>query len=439
MSVYSEFIRDATNFEVSRVIRTKAGYANNGIPITTLDHLMNSNEHVRIHFPIDTFNEFYNMNIDFDPYDPNVYCFLEEFYNTSGAVGKYYTNVNVFIINLKNKNDSFFIETAAKIICKKIITGNDRYAILTNIKNICGKNMVRSYIEDVRNGRVNSIRYLPDPMKFIEQLDADKLKDKLIDCYKLILDSMEDSKSIKYELLVDNNMESITNAVLLPIVSDLICSKNNIFNIAMAKDVDLEKHRYNIECSVNFNPKQMILMDCIKELKLFTETYTHKNAFMYKTHHNQKAPALEPNHTLAIWELIKFVMSDFKPIYILLKILDGDMQKHTNPYVESEHNWDVFFGEDNKYIDNKASTFKTTTVPVVKKKFNPEPYNDFYEFEPKKLRLEDDSQTKYLSQYVGLTNKSQTDKLLENMGHDIGFELYQKLLPVIEQKLLFTK
>lgn len=434
MSVFKDSIRDFETFEEHKLVCSGI-YGDYGRAIKKIADLDESNMHFRIHYPVANFKTYFDLDIDFNPYDEHTYCYYEKkLDHVNNCI-----YVKPYILKIYNNDREFDFKIAPKLLKGKVFIGPDRFTIFTNLEKISENSSYTSYISDVRNGEITSIRYLPDPDAFLEQLDSDKLKEKLLDCYKTLLADINDFNIIKYEILIDNNINDITELILIPFISKLIIAPNTLYNVLMNPSINIDKYEEDFMSYLGITDNKLLMLHAIKEFRNLVKYYVGENTYMGNGIASSKPCQLAPSNKLVLWEIIKFIRYHFKTIYTNLKKMDTitvHKQKNTICQITDDDDNDGSYFHN--IFDDISTTYQSKSVAKCRT-FNPQPYNDYYEFNSKKIKLDTSSNNiKYLEQYIDVINNSQRNKMLTHMEKSLDYKIYKQLLPNIEFRPLFV-
>jgi hypothetical protein len=420
MAVFDEDIKELTDVEKPLSHNCQSYYTNantNTKKTSTIKILEDSYNYFRIYYPISSFKSFYGLDIEFDPFNERKYCYFETEYQ---HIGTHCTFVRPFIVTLPPDSNTFDTVKDVEMLKGIAFTGVNKTEHLAGLKKIC--NLPDSFIEEANNGEIQMSRYIPKIDDMIEQIDADEIKEKLVDCYKIIFDDVDIDKVLRYERMIDNNMNNIIKRIIKPMLIKILCSSHSVFgNIFMKSSVDIEKQSECVKLNLEIQQKNLLLLDCIKSFHKFIDVYIDKEAFTNQKHHG-KIGSLIPSHNLAMWELVKYIHSIFKDTYITLKSID------TQNYNQFKVN---MMDTDS---DNDLTEFFNLMVPSTltcfskKKKterFIPSPCNDFQEFDDEMTHLQEEKL------YIDVDKLTSIEKNLM-LGHThmpMNYEEYVKLLP----------
>ena len=102
----------------------------------------------------------------------------------------------------------------------------------------------------------------------------------------------------------------------------IVCP-NRLFNVLMNRTINPEKYQEEFLDFMMFNENSLILLNMINEFKTIGEMYvTTTNPYIWAKSPTYTPSMITPNHRLAIWEILKFIMSHYKTIYSTLKKMD---------------------------------------------------------------------------------------------------------------------
>jgi hypothetical protein len=271
----------------------------------------------------------------------------------------------------------------------------------------------------------------------IEQIDTDEMVEKLTDCYKLLLNDIDTHKIIVYDKMIIANMENINKRIIKPIIINILCAPFDIFEIFMNLNINIDDQQDKLMKFMELSTNNIILLDCISAFHNLIEMHVDEDAFINKKTYGNNG-SLVPSHLISMWEIIKYIHSIFKELYITLKTLDtqkySSYKKKYKSFVDSDSDSDIDNLPDYDIFNMMEST-SYHKQNIKKPRFIPPPYDDFNEFD-----MEITNNDKNM--YVDTTKLSETDKnsLLENINISWGYNDYMKLLPKVQYKpLVITK
>lgn len=432
MAVFGEDIKELTDIEKPLAHNCQTYYGCNE-KTSTIKTLEDSHYYTQIKYPISSFKSFYDLDIDFDPFNERKYCYFETEHDYTKNNCTY---IRPFIVTLPHDSSRFDVVKDVEMLKGIAFIGANRTEHLSALKKICDQ--PENFIEQVNNGEIQSSRYMPKVDDMIEQMDDDELKEKLIDCYKIIFDDVDLAKVLRYERMIDNNIKHINERIIKPIFMKVLCSSHDLFgDVFMKTGADVEKQSEYIKSKLELREKNLLLVDCIESFNKFISTYIDKEAFIDEKVHG-KVGSLVPSHNLALWELIKYVHSIFKDIYITLKTVDTQQYNQFKVNMmdsdidddDDEYNLGDFFD----LMTSSSIGFSNKKKNIKKDRFIPSPYNDFKEFDTEMVPVYQEK----LYVDIEKMNDIERNSMLGHTHIPMDYEEYIKLLPESSYQPLIT-
>lgn len=363
------------------------------VKTSSIANLEKSSYYYRIHYPMTSFKSFFNLNVDFDPFVEDIYYYIEYeagLYNSGGGDA-----IRVFKVTLPEKDGkkdgTFHVDDDIDYIDGICITGPGKYTIINQLKTLCSKIQQANYIEECRNGEQTASRYLPNPEDMIEQINDEKLITKLIECYKLLLDDIDGYGVINYNELIDQSLANIEKRIIKPIITNMICACNTIFNKLIDVNYNIESDCEEIMRRFAIKTRDLTLLDCVPGFNKLVNIMIDQDA-LTDLQNNKELHSIVPAHYLCIWELIKLLKDVFATTYIDLKKCESYVQSRqqtsniystANSSDEPIDNFKIF---DNDFTGNGTLTIGTKIEDQPESKF-PECEPDFFGNYDEKIKL----------------------------------------------------
>ena len=424
MSVFSDDIRPLSDTEKPLEYNCQESSFNTKYTKTsTITALDKSYYYCRIKYPISSFKSFFGLDIDFNPFDDTKRCYFEHEYNHHKDV----VFIRPFIVNLTKGSDTFDTVKDVEMIEGIALKGKARSEHLETLKKI--SNEREGYINGIQSGEITAPRYIPKIDDFLEQIDIEEIKEKLADCYKIILEDIDSAKVLQYDKMIERNYDEIVKRVVKPHLVKFLTAPNSIFDILMKPDLNLEEEKDNIIDFLCVKTRYLFLLDCISAFHRLAEHQIDQDAFIDNKMHGKEC-SLIPLHLLAMWEIIKYICSIFKEIYITLKSMDTKTVKF-NQYQSSVYLEDSDSGPDmSEFFDDlnhHSSTYSYTYTKPKVTRFVPQPYTDFVEFDSS-MKVDD-------AMDIDIDKLSELDRnsLLENTpGQFWNYKQYKQMVPSVK-------
>jgi hypothetical protein len=439
MAVFSAQIRDLTEKEIPLYYRCQKYYSinNKNVNTASISDLNSSSYYTRIYFPNSSFKSFYDLDIEFEPFNENIRCYfeVESLYNNC----KTSHVVRPFLVKLSDADEEIFeIDKDIIMLTGKAYFGKDYYELTKGIKELAKPDQIQNFISEVNQGLFPCSRYIPDITEFMETLDETEIIEKLVDCYNILLNDIDENNVIDYKKMIRINLDRICQNIIKPIILNILTAPKSTFEIFMTPYANIDNHKEKILDTLQIKKSNLFLLECIKSFSKFIKIYVDFEAFIdekskNKEHYNTQTELdILPIHRLAYWEIVKYIHDIFKDKYIALKMGDTQVISHkVNNIIDSDDNMD----DDD--LTSFFDSFNTNTFsfanPTNNNKFIPEPYSDFYDFKTSQTIPFDT-----LSFDINSLDDTSRNIILQELETPISFDDYKQLLPKSLKESMFV-
>jgi hypothetical protein len=444
MAVFSTQIRDLKESERPLFYKCQETYYTlPDIKSGSIKAIEKSYNYSRVYYPNSSFKSFYDLSIDFDPFDETVRCYLENQFVYTNNISA--TIVRPFLIKLSSPyEDIIDIFNNITMLEGKAYMGTDNYELFKGIKELAKINQLENFISEVKQGMFSCSRYIPNVTEFIETIDEADIIDKLSDCYKILLNDIDENKAINYEKIIALNLERINIMIIKPIIINILAAPKYLFEIFMTPFANIDEHRENVFELLKIKKKNLLMLECIKSFSKFIKIYVDSDAFIDEKGHVNKESDILPVHRLAYWEIVKYIHSIFKDKYIAMKMSDTQIiscntnntndNNNSNNTNDSDNDSDSDVINLDKFFDVSETSTSSFATPSVKK-FMPELYNDFYDF---KISQFNTIPINNLHFDIDSLNDKSRNIILQELDRMISFDVYKQLLPKRRKESLFV-
>lgn len=365
----------------------------------------NLHYYTRIYYPMSSFKEFFQLNVDFNPFQDDVAYLME--IDSTKSVGAS-SDVRVMKVSI-SKDGIFDIEKDVEFVGGITITGADYYTMVENLKKLASSSNFQNYKDEIDKGMLSGYRYIPDTVDLIEHLDFRPLKKEIILIYENLFKAVEFDEVFDVAKMVSDDFREIVKVVIVNILSTICGLPNNLWSKFMDAKGDLSEHM--IKALKTRVLSDLIMFEPLTPFMTFAKHFKMEEGFRdHRDTTNVEIRKIHQDHIIKIYEYIRTV---FKPLYIAAK---------QNDTVSIRKASDSDFEFIPSILGLEDDTFVPDYVRKHTPKFEPTPNNDYQTT----VRFQYDRPEPYLYLPSDMADQDKNSLLLD-FNVWAGYDKYQQL------------